>query len=72
MPLLDLLNHAPNPNVAIQRSSDGGERAITATALRHIRWDELLSHVSVANAAWEPYAHDAVRSPSAGCACACA
>lgn len=41
MPLLDLLNHAPDPNVAIQRSPDGAERAFSATALRHIRWDDL-------------------------------
>ena len=40
VPLLDLLNHAADPNVAIQRSSDGAERAFIAKALRHIRWDE--------------------------------
>ena len=42
VPLLDLLNHAPDATVAIQRSSDGAERAFTAMALRHIRWEELL------------------------------
>ena len=73
VPLLDLLNHAPDPNVAIQRSSDGAERAFTATALRHIRWDELLQvWYHTCRMLPDSSVHEAAPSPSAGYECACA
>lgn len=54
VPLLDLLNHALDPNVAIQRSSGGGARAFTARALRHIRCDALCAERHIGTSCLAP------------------
>ncbi|KAK9828394.1 hypothetical protein WJX81_003722 [Elliptochloris bilobata] len=53
VPLLDLLNHATDHNVVVERSPDTGERAFVARAVRPIRPGEELVH-SYSSAASRP------------------